>query len=239
MTFSRGRLVCTVLAAVCVLTIKPGVAFNSNSITLPAGAELVVELTKSIDAKKARVGDEVSARLIQDFIANGQVIGPRGSKIQGHVTEAKAYSKEERESVLGLVFDKLVLRHGVEIPLHAVVQALAPPREEVFAEESSPYDGQIAGGPRSTSGMPAPPSSDPMVLRDHTRASALKNAGEPSSYGRTANAHPGGWLGPGAHGVFGMSGLKLKPSRVVSTKSNVKLESRTQMVVIQAIGNRP
>lgn len=231
MTFSRGRLVCTVLAAVFALTTESGVAFNSNSITLPAGAELVVELTKSIDAKKARVGDEVSARLIQDFIANGQVIGPHGSRIQGHVTEVKAYSKEEGESVLGLVFDKLVLGHGVEIPLHAVVQALAPPGEEIFDEESSAYGGQMAGGPQPANGMHAPTFNDTRVLHDHTRAGTLKNAGNPDSYGRTA--HRGGWLGPGAHGVFGMSGLTLKPSRMVSTKSNVKLESRTQMVLVE------
>jgi hypothetical protein len=231
MTFLRGRLVCTVFAAAFAVTTQSGVAFNSNSITVPAGASLVVELTKSIDAKKAKAGDEVSAKLIQDFLANGRVIAPHGSKLQGHITEVKVYSKEERESVLGLVFDTLVLKHGGEIPLHGVVQALAPPREEVFDDQSSPYDGQMSGGSQPTSGMRAPPFADPRVLRDHTRADALKSAGNPKSYGKTANAYPAGWLGAGAHGVFGMSGLMLKPSRVVSTKSNVKLEGRTQMVI--------
>lgn len=240
MTFSRGRLVCTVFAAVFAVTTQSGVAFNSNSITLPAGTELVVELTKSVDSKKAKPGDEVSAKLIQDFVAGGQVIAPRGSKLQGHVTEVKAYSKEERESVLGLVFDTLVLKHGGEIPLHGVIQALAPPREDVFDEESSPYGGQIAGGSQPTNGMHSPPFTDPRVLHDHTRDDALKSTGNPKSYGRTANTHPGGSLGAGAHGVFGMAGLTLKPSRVVSTKSNVKLESGTQMVVgVQATGNGP
>lgn len=231
MTFSRGRFVCTVLAAVFAFTTESGLAFNSNSITLAAGAELVVELTKSIDAKKARVGDEVSAKLIQDFIANGQVIGPRGSRIQGHVTEVKAYSKEEGESVLGLVFDKLVLKHGDEIPLKAVIQALAPPPpNDVLDGEASPYGGRRASGVQPVNSGPEP-FSDPRNFRDHTRANAVENAANPNSYGIPGNGHPAGWLSAGARGVFGISGILLRPPLVVSSKGNVKLEGRMQMVI--------
>lgn len=232
MTFSRGRLVCTVFAAVFFVTTQSGVAFNSNSIILPAGATLVVELTKSIDAKKARPGDEVSAKLIQDFIANGHVIFPRGSKLQGHISEVKAYSKEERESVLGVVFDKLVLKNGVEIPLRAVVQALAPPRDEFFDGESSAYGGRRASGGQPVNSSPEP-FGDPRNVRDHTRDNALENAANPSSYGIAANRHPAGWLDPGAHGVFGIPGLALKPPLVLSTTANVKLEGRVQMVLVE------
>ena len=91
-----------------------------------------VELTKSLDSKKAKVGDAVEAKLIAGItLPNGTMV-PRGTKVVGHVTEAKARSKSESESSLGIVFDKFVRSGGEDTPVSGVIQAVAPnPDEEL------------------------------------------------------------------------------------------------------------
>ena len=91
-----------------------------------------VELTKTLDSKKAKVGDAVEAKLIAGItLPNGTMV-PRGTKVVGHVTEAKARSKSDSESSLGIVFDKFVRSGGEDTPVSGVIQAVAPnPDEEL------------------------------------------------------------------------------------------------------------
>ena len=70
---------------------------NGASGALSNGTTLQAELTKSIDAKKAKQGDEVTAKLTQDVKSSGQVVLHKGTKLVGHVTEAQAKSKEKEE----------------------------------------------------------------------------------------------------------------------------------------------
>jgi len=91
-----------------------------------------VELTKSLDSKKLKVGDPVEAKLTGGItLPNGTTV-PRGTKVVGHVTEAKARSKSDSESSLGISFDKFVRSGGEDTPVNGVIQAVAPnPNEEL------------------------------------------------------------------------------------------------------------
>ena len=100
---------------------------NGASGALSSGTTLQAELTKSIDAKKAKPGDEVTAKLTQDVKARGKVVLHKGTKLVGHVTEAQAKSKENSESKLGMAFDKAVLKGGEEMAFNGVIQALGGP----------------------------------------------------------------------------------------------------------------
>ena len=70
-------------------------ATESSSQAAPAriapGSVIPVSLTKAIDAKKAKTGDEVVAKVTQDMKSNGgEVIVAKDTKVVGHVTEAQA-----------------------------------------------------------------------------------------------------------------------------------------------------
>src|ERR1700682_4208742 len=101
---------------------KPGAKANANGNAsannagagLSSGTTMQTELTKSLDTKKAKVGDEVTARVTQDVKSDGKVVVPKGSKLIGHVTEAKARTNESSESRLGMAFDRAVLKDGQE-----------------------------------------------------------------------------------------------------------------------------
>src|ERR1019366_399314 len=77
---------------------QPSSSAAPPQTTTPAGAAkgpgvMPVELTKSPDSEKLEEGDGVTARIAADLRMKNRPAIPRGSKMTGHVTEAKARSK--------------------------------------------------------------------------------------------------------------------------------------------------
>ncbi len=103
-------MVCAILPATMSVGQGPSPAKDAGQAT---GGQLrgaiSVELAKSLDSKKLKEGDEVDAKLAAD-IQTGDATIPRGTKLIGHVTEAKARSKGDSESTLGIVFDRMSRR---------------------------------------------------------------------------------------------------------------------------------
>src|SRR5258708_6370356 len=103
-------------------------ASASNASKIAPGSVLPAQLTKSIDAKKAKKGDEVVAKITQDLRNNaGTVIVPKDTKIVGHVTEAEARSKEQKESQVALAFDHAVMKNGEQMQMPMSIQAIITP----------------------------------------------------------------------------------------------------------------
>ncbi len=199
---------------------------------LPVGSTIPVTLEKGVDARKNKAGDNVIARTTENVKSEGHVLIPRGSHIIGRVSEAKAQSTEEPESVLGIIFDHAVLKGGREIPLALTIQAIAPERPETSDPSDMPrMTAATAGG--LGGGRNLGPMSDP-------------NAGVPgrvesqnSVYVPDGQLTPGGGLTPSCHGVLGIDGVGLAPestdpsrgSLIISERHNVHLYARTQMML--------
>jgi hypothetical protein len=116
--------------------------------------EMNATLERSVDARRAKPGDEVTAKTNETFTtANGTTI-PRGSRLVGRVTEARAYSRGEgaAASQLGVVFEKAELPNGREVPMQASIQALAAARSQTEAELSSASHDAGAFGSSHASG---------------------------------------------------------------------------------------
>lgn len=188
---------------------------------------LQVELAHNIDAKKAKPGDPVEAKLTQDVKADGKIVLHRGAKLVGHVSEAQARSKETPESRLGIVFDKAAGKHGEEFAFRAVVMAIAPPQE----------------GPSNIAGDPTRLSSGPaMGGQPFGAGSAVGGPSASAAPSVEAATHggAGGTLTPTSRGAIGLPGVALRPSAVggvqgtviISSDHNVKLDSGTQMLLL-------
>src|SRR3984957_11427861 len=131
---------------------------------LAGGTTILAELNSGLDSKKVKAGDKVAARVTAPMKSNdGRKIIPRGTKLEGHVTQADARSKGGNASVLGIQFDKATLKDGTEIALNVVIQAMAPRQSSGPSgdEDSSPR----AIGTNQTSPMGGnhtpPPNSGP------------------------------------------------------------------------------
>jgi len=210
----------------------------SNSPKIAPGSVLPAQLTKSIDAKKAKKGDEVVAKIMQDLRNNaGTVVVPKDTKIVGHVTEAEARSKEQKESQVAIAFDHAVMKNGEQMQMPMSIQAIiaAPNRNPANASaeqpSSSPGPGTgnapTAGGGRAGSmGGTAPtPSSPPQTSGS---APAGTSAGTQAQQPITGDTQ----------GVVGIANLKLSPapdptqgSVISSEKNNVKLDDGTFLLL--------
>ena len=202
---------------------------QNTAMRLAPGTIIRVELAKTLDAKKAKVGDEVIAKTIDDFLSDkNEVLAPRGSKVLGHVAEASPHQGESA-STLGIVFDKMVLKNGTEVPLKASIQAVGPP-ESNAGVGNEPTGGYGNSGPMSPTsstsrgGYGAPPPNP---------GGSTAGTGTPDGI---SGAAINGRLTPNAQGVVGMSGLSLstgaaQDSLLSSPKHNVKLDSGTQMIL--------
>src|SRR5260370_15152212 len=135
---------------------KSGAAASSNTSTatsakagqssaaLSGGTTVNATLSQPVDAKKNKPGDQVAAKTTEATKSEGKVVIPRGSKLIGHLTECKPRSKEEKESALGIVFDRAILKNGEEIPLNVTIRALAA--TQTAAAASFGADDLAAGG---------------------------------------------------------------------------------------------
>ena len=98
---------------------------GENSLALASGSTLEAALSKSLDARKNKVGDAVVAKVTKDVKSqDGKTVLRKGSKLIGHVTEAKARGKGESESALGIAFDRAVTKDGREMPVNLAIQAV-------------------------------------------------------------------------------------------------------------------
>ena len=234
---------------------------NGASGALSSGTTLQAELTKSIDAKKAKQGDEVTAKLTQDVKGSGQVVLHKGTKLVGHVTEAQAKSKESGESKLGIAFDKAVLKGGEEMAFTGVIQALAPPVQgslsaatdttgNVGSGMGSGSGGGMGGGRTSSGGASSAPMGGGVVNSTVGTATNTVNntAGSVSntangavngSVNQATGIAANGAINSATRGVVGMQGVALNSatagsaqgSVISSAGRNVKLDSGTQMIL--------
>jgi hypothetical protein len=236
MNGTRLSILCAALL-VCFAQ-GPAQAQVTESIQLSAGSTIPVMLEKWVDARKSKVGDEVIAKTTEHVKSEGRVVIPKNSKIIGHVTEAKARTKEESDSALGIAFDHAVLKDDREIPLLLTIQAIAPDEESTSSAMGTAPG--TAGG--TTGAVPPLPGQ-----RNAAGPMADPNAGTPGRIaspvndtdGAAGGLSPTGGLTPSCHGVLGIDGLALMPetadstqgSVIVSQRRNVHLDGRTQMML--------
>ena len=207
----------------------------TESFPLLANTTIPAMLDKWVDARKSKIGDEVIAQTTEHVKRDGRVVIPKGSKILGHVTEAKARTKDEPNSVLGIAFDRAVLKQGGEIPLRLMIQAIAPDHSSsepvIASDQATPGgSGEGIGSPNGQGTMG--PKSDPNAGAPGRPASP-----ENSAYEQTSGLTSTGKLTPQCHGILGIDGLilglelKTKTSLIASQTKNVRLDGRTQLML--------
>ena len=210
----------------------------------PAGAKKIapgsvipVQLTKTVDAKKAKTGDEVVAKVTQDMkTSTGELLVPKDTKVFGKVTEAQPRSKDQKESQLAIAFDHAVTKDGTNLQLPMSIQAIVGPQNNQAAEGGGDQGAAPSGGAPSAGaggrspmagGSTPPPSASPSAVAGAppSDSAPVANGGRPPINAQTT-------------GVIGLSNINLSPnsnatqgSVVTSEKNNVKLESGTLLLL--------
>jgi len=236
-------ILCSLLAAAGLAGFSLAQGFASqpyNAGTAPQGASAVAphppmsftsgtviraELEKTIDAKKAKVGDPVLAKTTDDLKSNPPGLTNKGCKIVGHVAEVTPHEGDSA-STLGIAFDKVILKDGYEMALPAAIQAIG------FADSFVPVnDDQTITKMGGNVGVQPGAGTGPIGA----------GSGQPSGYGgqRMPSRMPtnsDAKLPFNAQGAVGMPGVSLSPGPAQDTvlsskKRNVKVESGMQMIL--------
>jgi hypothetical protein len=215
---------------------QPAPEQASESTRIAPGSVIPAQLTKSIDAKKVKTGDVVEAKVTQDLKAqNGQLVLAKDTKVLGRITEAQPRTKEQKQSQVGIVFEKAVPPKDVTgIALPMSIQAIVVPSNSAANDTSASSENTGQPVPSPSGGMPAstggrPSSASPAPSQQSGTAgdigSAHDRSAQPPITGET-------------RGVVGNANLKLSDaanategSLVSSEKNNVKLESGTLLLL--------
>ncbi len=226
---------------------------GSGSASLAQGSEINATLTKPVDAGKAKPGDPVEARAAKDSRSDGEVVVPRGSRLMGHVTQARPRGEgsAKGDSTLGIVFDRAVLKDGRTVALNGAVTALGAAHA---ASSPGPGAGMAGGGDMggsaagsagglagSLGGTVGGAVGATTSTVGHTGALVGGTASAAAhSAGAVGGFDAGGGLRSGSRGVFGLRDLEItsassgaaEGSVISSAGRNVHLESGTQMLVV-------
>ncbi len=210
---------------------RPPADSSQTANHMAAGVVIPAELAKSIDAKKAKPGDKVEARTAMDLLSHGQVVIPHDAKITGHVTDAKAHTKESPDSHVTIAFDTIAMKDGRQLTMQAAIQALARPLQDNAMGASAPMGetgGMPQGGAPTGGGMGGGTTHMP-----NTSSPYPQGTGGTSSEASTGpTVAP---LGATSQGVVGINGLTLalspQGSVVSSEKDNVRLDRGTQLML--------
>lgn len=196
-----------------------GLQESSSAPALDNGTIMYLELSKTLDAKKVKPGDEVRATLLADVLSHGKIVLRQDSKLIGHITLVQAFTKEKPESRLGVAFDKAIGKGGQEIAFKSALLGISPaPRLQVESiSGSTPPYATPPGTQQEEKHYPTPKTPTPKLNPTMTRE---------------ADAHNIDGSGP-----TDIEGLSLESSAdgvnriVVSFKRNVKLESGVRLAL--------
>jgi hypothetical protein len=211
----------------------PAVQQKASAADQQAGepSVIMVQLTKSLDSRKLSAGDSIEAKVTSELRWNGTVI-PRGSKVIGHITESSSRAKGAPESALGIVFDRIALKDGTDLPLKANIQAVGPrpgfgPGE---TEMENPAPVSAPGAPGSMGGAAPNP-----VGRGVPQTSFPPNPGartQPMPTPTQGNRQDSGAITEQSNGVVGLPDLQLgQDSILASSGQEVKLEAGSRLLL--------
>jgi hypothetical protein len=85
-------------------------------ILIPAGTALHVRLEQTVDTRRNRPGDRFEATLISPVEVDGQLILPRGTPFEGHVTQSSPSGHLKGRAILAVELDAFRL-NGVKYPV--------------------------------------------------------------------------------------------------------------------------
>ena len=96
---------------------------TSRSAALETGAQLSAELLSTLDARKARPGDEFKMRTLKPVLVGGKQAIGKGSVLTGHVVGAAQAEGKKGVSQLKLSFDQLTNKN-LTLPFSATIEQI-------------------------------------------------------------------------------------------------------------------
>jgi hypothetical protein len=209
---------------------------------LGVGTAFNATLDDTLDSRKTKAGDVVTAEASEDVSYQRCVIFPKGTKIAGHVVRVTSGGRGGAGSAIFIQFDKATVKDGQEVILNAGIQALAvgavAPMPSATTKSKSTAPQAV---PVVEDDSESVVSSDAVVVstlyqqpRSTLRAPLTPS---PASEGEFTSD---GLFSPGSKGAFGRPDLKVyTPTSegshgtvLLSSKKNMHLDAGTHLLLV-------
>jgi hypothetical protein len=235
MRFLATAAVAAFFAAGALAQAPPPSENTGSEASLAGGTAINAVLNSSIDSKKAKPGEQITAHTIDAVkSSDGRMILPKGTKLVAHVTQASARSKDQKESMLAIQFDKAILKDGQEVPLHdAVLQAVAAPAQQAssFATDTDRIGATGGGVPSNNPSMSGSRGARPDSIPNNEPYPSSPNGPAESQ------SNAAGPLPANARGVYGLDGIHLSANAngegtmLISNNKSVHLDGGTRLLL--------
>jgi hypothetical protein len=234
------------------LTAKRDTKEPPAPVTAPLciGTAFNASLLDSLDTRRAKPGDPVTAEVAENVTYERTVVFPKGTKVVGHIVRATSGGRGRAGSALFIQFDKAVLKGGEEVILNAGIQALsvglATPLSDTdknnkdagISAELSPPAEPRAEGTEPTSGAPGNDSLIVSATYDTPRTGLRPPLfAAPAAEGELGSD---GLFTPDSKGAFGRPDVKVyTPTSegshgtvLLSSKKHMHLDSGTRLLLV-------
>jgi len=114
---------------------------TEQAFVLESGTRLEGQLQSTLDAKTARVSDQVVLKTTKAVKQNGNIVVPKGTSLIGRVTDVQQRTKSSSGSRIGVIFDRLQGR-GLETPINASIVSIT---QAAAASRMTDTDADIFG----------------------------------------------------------------------------------------------
>ncbi|HLI85416.1 MAG TPA: hypothetical protein VKV17_15985 [Bryobacteraceae bacterium] len=129
-----GAPVATAVVAPASGGFRPA-APREQEIVITAGTHIPLALRNAVDTKHSHEGDRVYLETIAPVAANSRIVIPRGSFVNGTITESKPAHGVKGKGELFLRFDSLTLPNGVMREFHSRLAGGSPAQGQVDSKE--------------------------------------------------------------------------------------------------------
>jgi len=109
---------------------------DAGELTVRLGTHIALSLRNGLDTKHTHEGDRVYLETIQPVAVDGRIVIPRGSYVNGTVTESKPAHGVKGKGEMYIRFDSLLLPNGVSRDFHSrLASADSSARGQVDSQE--------------------------------------------------------------------------------------------------------
>jgi hypothetical protein len=124
-------------------------SLNATRVDLAEGTKVTAALASNVDARTAKPGDQVVARVTKNVKEHGRTVIKKGDELVGRVSQVQAAGAANAGSSLNVTFDRLV-QGGSTTQLNAVINSIVSTPSEQRAEQRQMAQSEAplpAGGP--------------------------------------------------------------------------------------------
>jgi hypothetical protein len=211
-----GSLLCAILLGLGTI--------NAQTPAKPAVQNMQVQLTTAVKAKKAKVGDAITAITMVPVTLSQGVVVPAGSKVTGHVRKVEADSGDAHTSSIALSFEEIQIKKGQTVPVNCFIRAALMPKLQGITAQMS------------QGGQNMPPVTGPAAVRDGQTGDVYRDLARGDI--AAADGQNSGPVAAHTGQIVGMNGVELQVaepdhlSTFKSTHKNLELEEGLELMLV-------